>query len=113
MQKMMPVTMGSHRPSSTPPKVRVRGPLSWLVYVSLTGIGCFAVSILALHWLQPGLDPLDEAMSYYVHGAHGWLLTVGLLALGLSSLALTAGLARTIDGPEARAGQWCLVVWGV
>ena len=49
--------------------------------------------MLALHIVQPGLSPLHEAMSYYVHGRHGWLTTLGLLSLGIGSLALTIALA--------------------
>jgi hypothetical protein len=90
-----------------------RWPSGQLAIASLGGIGCFTVAILALHWLQPGLDPLDEAVSYYVHGAQGWLPTVGLIGLGLGSLALTAGLAQSVDGPGARVGCWCLAVWSL
>jgi hypothetical protein len=60
-----------------------------------------------LHGLQPGLSPLDEALSYYVHGAGGWLLTIGLLGLGLGSLALTVALWTRIG----QGGRWCLAVW--
>jgi hypothetical protein len=52
-------------------------------------------------------------MSYYVHGAHGWLLTVALLSIGAGSLALTAGLATLIQGKLARLGLCLLAVWGI
>ena len=81
--------------------------------VALAGIAAFALAVLVLHGLQPALDPATQAVSFYVHGAHGWLLTAGLLALGLGSLALTVGLARSVRGAAgARAGRWCLGVWG-
>ena len=80
---------------------------------ALAGIGCFVVSVLALHRLQPGLNPLDQAVSYYVHGPHGWLLTVGLLGLGLGSLALTVGVTPTEHGPRMRAGRCFLGIWSV
>src|SRR5262245_26421832 len=80
---------------------------------ALAGIGCFVVSVLALHWLQPGLNPLDEAVSYYVHGRHGWLVSVGLIGLGLGSLALTVGVTPTEDGPRMRVGRCFLGVWSV
>jgi hypothetical membrane protein len=85
----------------------------WLAYTSLGGSSCFTVCVFALHLLEPGFNPLDHAMSDYVHGAQGWLVTVGLLALGLGSLALTFGLARTLHRRSARIGQWCLAIWGV
>jgi hypothetical protein len=76
-------------------------------------VGSFVIAVLLLHWLQPDLAPLDEAMSYYVHGAHGWLITAGLLGLGLGSLALSAGLAATTAASGSRVGRWFLVVWSV
>ena len=54
----------------------------WLAYVCLSGNGFFAVAVLALHLLQPERSPLNEPVSFYVHGAQGWLFTAGLLAWG-------------------------------
>jgi hypothetical protein len=78
---------------------------------ALVGIGCFVFSVLALHWFQPDLNPLDQAVSYYVHGPHGWLLTVGLIGLGLGSLALTVGIMPTEHGPSMWAGRCFLGTW--
>src|SRR5262245_9918970 len=80
---------------------------------ALAGIGGFVASVLALHRLQPCLNPLDQAVSYYVHGPHGWLLTLGLLGLGLGSLALTVGVTPTEHGPSMRTGRCFLGIWGV
>jgi hypothetical protein len=77
------------------------------------GVVVFLLAVVALHLLQPGLDPLEQAVSYYVHGAFGSLLTVGLIALGLASLALALALRGAVAGPESRAGRWLLGVWGV
>jgi len=90
-----------------------RRSLRWLAYAGLGGVGSLVVAVLLLHWLQPDLAPLDEAMSYYVHGAQGWLLTAGLLGLGLGSVALTAGLATAAAGPGSRVGRWFLALWSV
>jgi hypothetical protein len=68
----------------------------WLAYACLSGNGFFAVAVLALHLLQPELSPLNYAVSFYVHGAQGWIFTAGLLAWGLGSAALLLGLARSI-----------------
>ena len=84
-----------------------------LAFLTLGGIACFIVTIGALHWLQPNLSPLNEAMSYYVHGAAGWLLTLGLFSLGLGSLALTVSLGRAPGGTQGKGGRWCLGVWSV
>jgi hypothetical protein len=81
--------------------------------LSLCGVGLFVATTGALHWLQPDLDPLDEAVSYYIHGRGGWLLTVGLMGLGLGSLALTAGIAPMVRGAGARLGCWMLAIWSI
>jgi hypothetical protein len=65
---------------------RTAAATHWLAYANLFGNGCFTLAILGLHVLQPELSPLNEAVSFYVHGAHGWLLTVGLVAWGVGSV---------------------------
>lgn len=79
----------------------------------LTGLATFLLATGALHFLQPELSIRDGAVSYYVHGSQGWLLTVGLLALGLASLALTASLPSTTKGPGAWPGRWLLGAWSL
>jgi Protein of unknown function (DUF998) len=79
----------------------------------LTGLAVFTSTTVALHFLQPALSARDEAVSYYVHGHHGWLLTLGLVALGLASVALTAALVPAVVGPGARPGLWLLGTWSV
>jgi hypothetical protein len=81
--------------------------------LTLAGMAGFALTVGALHVLQPGLSPRDEAVSYYVHGPFGWLLTLGLLSLGAGSLALVAGLAPMAYGRRARIGRFVLAVWAL
>jgi len=86
-------------------------PTGWLAYACLSGNGCFAVAVLVLHLLQPERSPLNEAVSFYVHGAQGWLFTAGMLAWGVGSAALVLGLARTIRIRAGAAGLFGLAVW--
>ena len=86
-------------------------PTGWLAYACLSGNGCFATAVLALHLLQPELSPLNEAVSFYVHGAQGWLFSAGLLAWGVGSAALLLGLARTVRIRAGYAGLLGLAVW--
>ena len=81
-------------------------------FVAIGGVAVFGLTVVALHVLQPGRDPLEEAVSYYVHGSFGWLLTVGLLALGIGSLSIAFGL-RKIAGRGGGAGKWLVGIWGV
>jgi hypothetical protein len=81
----------------------------WLAAMGLTGVGVFTVATLALHDVQPDLSPLEEAVSYYVHGRQGWLLTFGLLSLGLGSLALVIALSMRMT--RSRFGLILLGTW--
>ena len=81
-------------------------------HLAIGGVAVFVVAVLALHILQPSLDPRDEAVSYYVHGPFGWLLTVGLIAMGVGSLSLVFGLVGALGGRWARTGRWLVGVWG-
>jgi Protein of unknown function (DUF998) len=90
-------------------------PTGLLACVCLTGNGCFVVAVLALHLLQPELSPLYYAVSYYVHGAQGWLFTAGLLLWGIGSAALLLGLLRATRIRNrfriGDAGLLALAVW--
>ena len=97
----------------SPPVARTVAVIRRLAYLSLVGNVCFAAAVSALHLLQPELSPLNEAVSYYVHGRHGWLLTAGLLAWGVASAALPAGLARAVRGRLNAAGLWGLGLWSI
>jgi hypothetical membrane protein len=84
-----------------------------LAIFGLIGIACFIMAVLALHLLQPQLSPVNEAMSYYVHGPQGWLISFALVALGVGSLALTVSIALEAVGASARFGVLMVGVWGV
>jgi hypothetical protein len=96
-----------------PPAAHTVAVIRRLAYLSLVGNGCFAAAVSALHLLQRELSPLNEAVSYYVHGRHGWLLTAGLLAWAVGSAALLAGLALAVRGRISAAGLWGLGLWSL
>lgn len=45
-----------------------------------------------LHVRQAELDPIQQPVSYYIHGRSGWLLNLALAALGGASIALAWAL---------------------
>lgn len=87
--------------------------IRWLASLGLVGLATFAAAMIALHAIQPSLSPIHEAMSYYVHGPQGWLTTLGLIALGVGSLAITIAIARTAQGPRSRLGIVFLTLWSL
>jgi hypothetical protein len=84
-----------------------------LAIIGLAGVGIFLVTVSLLHWLQPELDAVNEAVSYYVHGNSGWLLIAGLIALGVGSVALTIGVRHTLVGSGVRIGYALLAIWSI
>jgi hypothetical protein len=81
----------------------------WLGRVAKGGCLLFVLAVIALHAAQPDLSPLTDAVSYYVHGRHGALLTVALGALGLGSLGLSALLSVARAGRAVSGG---VALWG-
>ena len=71
-----------------------------------------AAAIVLMHVVQPTLNPVDVAVSYYMNGRLGVVLGIGLVALGIGSLSLAAGLRATFGRGRANAGLWLLLVWG-
>ena len=83
---------------------------SRLARVSLACVGLFTLSVLAMHAVQPELSPMNMAVSYYMNGRLGWVLGVGLVLLGLGSLALVLAVGTRA---RSRAGLWLLAAWGI
>lgn len=81
--------------------------------VSLAGSAFFFAACLSLHWIQPDLSPIEDAVSYYMNGSRGWILSCGLIALGIGSLSLAYGLHLTKDSKPSRAGLMLLAIWGI
>lgn len=82
-------------------------------YIGIAGVVCFTGIILLLHGLQPHISLLYDAMSYYVYGQQGWLLTASLLVLGIGSASLAAGLFRIIQGKRSAIGVVCIGIWSI
>lgn len=66
-----------------------------------------------MHFIQPDLSPIDDVLSYYMNGRHGWILGLGLIAIGVGSLLLTKGMHTVISPRKARVALFLLALWGV
>jgi hypothetical protein len=85
-----------------------------LALVALGGIAWFVASIVALHVLRPDVAPLAQGISHYANGPWGVLFDIADVALGVGGLALTVGLWRGL-APTARSpvGLLLLGVWSL
>lgn len=63
--------------------------LTWGLLVVATGV------MGLLHLFQSEINPVQQPLSFYVHGRHGWLLPLALATFGSSAAALSLSLART------------------
>jgi hypothetical protein len=73
------------------------GPsLEMLGTVGIAGVSYFFATILAMHFIQPDLRPIDHTISEYALGRWGWLMTLGWVVGGVAVLALALGLRRSL-----------------
>ncbi len=65
--------------------MQLNNNIGWVILISV----CFStLSILLLHVLQPELIPTVNAISEYVHGSQGWLMTSTFFILSTGSFAI-------------------------
>ena len=58
------------------------------------------------------LDPIADAMSYYMNGRLGWIFGVGLVAFGVGSLCIAYGLRVRLVSTKQWFGSVLFVLWG-
>jgi hypothetical protein len=88
--------------------------MAWTASVALLGITYFVLSIIALHFLRPDLNPIQHPTSAYAVGAYGWLMTSAFFSVSLAWFALVRGLAQGVKKPaRSRLGLGFLSLWAV
>ena len=73
----------------------------------------FVVVVLAMHLLEPEVDPFVSGISFYALGTYGVLIGLGLASVGVAGIALAAALWRATVSPAVRVGLALLVAWGL
>ena len=63
-----------------------------LALASLFGVLVFVILVIILHFLNPQMSPVTVAVSEYVTGHDGFLMTIAFIARGLGELFLIVGL---------------------
>jgi len=87
---------------------RSRGAVSVdLAMAAATGA---ALCLLALHLVQPGLDPGWSVVSQYALGANGWIVPAMFLLLGAACALLAMGLPAERLRRAGRVGRILLLV---
>ena len=89
--------------SSMKARRRGAGQAQTLATIGLVGSAVWTAALAALHVLRPDVNDTSTISAYAV-GAHGWLMTVAFIALGLGAVALAVG----IRGATTRS-RWSLV----
>jgi hypothetical protein len=77
--------------------------LRLLRFLGCAGITGFVVAVLALHVLQPTLNPAEHTISEYALGNDGWLMRSAFFALGVGTLATAAAIRMRYE-PSALRG---------
>lgn len=76
-----------------------------LALASLYCVLVFVILVIILHFLNPQMNPLSVAVSEYVAGHAGFLMTIAFIARGCGELLLVIGLALgTMRGSRSRTG---------
>lgn len=77
--------------------------------LALCALGLATVAMLTLHIVQRGLNPLQQPVSFYVHGEHGWLFTLGMGCFAAAAIVLSFAENDTQFG---RSTSPSLIIFG-
>jgi hypothetical membrane protein len=65
----------------------------WLAIVAIAGVSWWVLSVIFLHFITAdNYRPVEQPISDMTHGPYGLLVDIGLITLGVGTLALAAGL---------------------
>jgi hypothetical protein len=78
--------------------------------VAIAGSIAFVILLALLHLLRPDLDPSWRFISEYEMGAHGWLMRLAFLCLGVSTAAIALALMPIAAGVAGCLGIALLAV---
>ena len=101
--------------TSTPTvKVLATWPANKLANITLGAVAYFALTVLALHFLRPDLNPISQPASAYAIGPFGVLMSTAFFSLSLGSWALVLAIARGVPSvARSRAGLVLLGLWAI
>ncbi len=80
--------------------------------VGVVGVGLFALTLVALHILDPDLSVTNNYISEYAFGEYGWLEQLGNIAMGLGVIGIALGLKQTLEPGKRVTASWILMLVG-
>ncbi len=66
-------------------------------FIALGLLAYWVAALVILHIIRPDMDPLARAMSEYVVGPYGWIMTTTFFALAISIVAVALGLQSSLS----------------
>src|SRR5918994_1441263 len=78
--------------------------------LAFAGAFTFAVLLVALHLIKPGLDPSWHFISEYAIGDYGWIMVLAFLSLALSYVGLFVAIRSQLRTIAGRIGLALLLV---
>ena len=87
--------------------------IRYLAYISLIFTLLFVLAVLALLFLAPDVDPLRYGISFYALTRYGFVIDVALVLVGVSGIALSIALWRSITSRSGRIGLLLLIAGGL
>src|ERR687897_2471199 len=72
--------------------------------LTFAGAFTFAVLLVALHFIKPGLDPSWHFISEYAIGRYGWMMVLAFLSLALSYISLFVAIRSQLQTIVGRIG---------
>jgi hypothetical protein len=86
--------------------------------LNLASIGAAALlflglALIAMHAIQPDLDPATHYVSEYAHGTLGWLVMLAYVVAGAGVLGMAWSAGSVLAGTRSLALAICLALVGV
>jgi hypothetical protein len=78
--------------------------------LAFAGAAAFAVLLVALHFIKPGLDPSWHFISEYAIGDYGWIMVLAFLSFALGYVSLFVAIRLQLRTIVGRIGLVLLLV---
>jgi hypothetical protein len=98
--------------STRPKEVAMTRSIS-LAPVAAAAVLFLGLTLIAMHAIQPGLNPATHYVSEYAHGWFGWLVMVAYVAAGAGVLVMAWSAGSVLSGTRSLALAICLALVGV